>query len=158
MLKVDKQKLINTVLGNGLNAVSESGPCIKCAFIKASDIDLSEFVDAGWTNEDKELLTRAYWELAGYYKFNIAEVTGFTDRGYKELSLILDKYEQRLCSISNSDGYTQVDQEAGASLIKDLVAELEEHNLVEFIGESNNANRTSATAESEQKETISLGS
>jgi hypothetical protein len=129
MLKVNKQKLLSTPLSSGEYLDTEGRPCIKCSFLEACESGI------------KPLRSRTYDDMVKYYNTYLSAAWSLSD-AYKETSLfnshpelasLLHKYEHSLFTIFSGNIPEEVIKRE--ELVKNLVAELEELELVEFINE-----------------------
>lgn len=137
MLKVNKEKLLNTRLGNGNIPVigNEEGsmPCAKCALLSASNLCEDSSEDA---------LDYLYWTTFGYFDSRSGDhpdAVKFRNDN-PELTKIMDEFEQKLIKVTPEDNWEYgepttsfVDEEDSQRLIKELVETLEKSNLVEFV-------------------------
>lgn len=137
MIRIDRNKLLNTDLGLGSKPINDDGrPCIKCAIIGSCDIELPKYgylpySERSKTEKQKQIIM-AYHTLVGY--------DGIGDRKweyeYPALAIIMDRYEKELMKLDFDREVARFNDEPDTfnskAFIERFIAEAEMLPYVEF--------------------------
>ena len=126
-IKVNKEKLMNSDLGNGRNTVQDPNDdifmkgCLKCVFLSCVE---------GNKDKTNNEIDRMYWDTTGFYLSELI-IPDWKQKNSK-LAEVLDSYEKDLYEISPEDGVEDPSAEEAKKLLSGLINELDQRGLVEW--------------------------